>query len=99
MQPCNFCLPKAPQLSNLFTLPALRSETKPKWVEPPTLQVDLSNLSNPNYPVNGFPNDFTVYVTATVGHHQSRSNTSISFSYYQNSQTEHKCESRSKLFT
>lgn len=99
--PCCSCLPKALQLSNTFTLLGLRSETKPKWVEPPTLQVDLSKLSNPNFSYLGFPNDYTVYVTALVGSNKSNSTPQqgISFSYYQNSLTHHKCESRSWLFT
>ncbi|KAM7408467.1 hypothetical protein PAMA_002272 [Pampus argenteus] len=57
--------------------------SSPLWVEPPTLQADVSFLSDPS-------DDYFLSVTAVIGHNKSDSE-EIDFSYYQNSQASQKC--------
>lgn len=63
-----------------------KNQTKQKWVEPPTLQADLSQLSNPK-------NDYTVFITAVVGDSESTEapSSGISFSYFQSTLSTYKC--------
>lgn len=70
-----------------LALAALRSLTKARWVEPPSLQADLSQL---------LLNDYTVSVTAVAaGGLESIEAPSdgITFSYNKNTIATYKCES------
>ncbi|CAK6967102.1 interferon gamma receptor 1-like isoform X1 [Scomber scombrus] len=53
------------------------------WVEPPTLQADVSFLSNPN-------TDYYLVVTAVLGQNETSSD-GIDFSYFKDSQATQKC--------
>lgn len=57
---------------------------KTLWVNPPSLQADLSFLSDSNQ-------DYYVAVTAVVEGTESAPSTGITFSYYEDSPVSHKC--------
>ncbi|XP_075906964.1 growth/differentiation factor 10b [Nelusetta ayraudi] len=63
-----------------------KNQLKPQWVEPPTLQADLSQLWNPS-------EDYFVYVSAVVGGNKSAEAPPdwISFSYYHSTKSTYKC--------